>query len=134
MDYLLADFTRGELIDKKYYEFNTEKGLIAFLMVNFKTEGFKVHKVLKEAVEYEVKYDLRLQPAKRRPGRKAEKEAEEAVVPIPEETETIKSKKLENWQPGPGPKCSQCGRKIAAHNKTGICTPCQLGKKTKSKK
>lgn len=128
MFYLLVHFTGGLETEKEFFEFQSEKGLLEFVTDNFKTEGFKVHKILKEAVEYEVKYALHLQPAKRTAADK--KKRDEEKKPAEPEKKIMKSKEHKNYEKGAGPKCSQCGRKIAAHNKTGVCTPCQLGKES----
>ena len=119
--------------DKVWREFNTEKGLLEFLTDNFKTEGFKVHKILKEAEEYEIKYALHLQPVKRSAARKIKKEGEEAIVPIPEKPDPGMIDRQDKETKEAGRKCSSCGAEIKPWSKTGKCTPCQLGKK-KSKK
>ena len=109
--------------DKEWREFNTEKGLLEFVTDNFKAGGFKVHKILKEVEEYELKYTLHLQPAKRATARKVTKEKPEEEKPddsvaVPEEAER---------------KCSVCGTGIKSWSKTGKCTSCQQGKKTAKK-
>ena len=52
----------------------------------------------------------------------------------PEEVLEDADKMIEQAQRSTGPKCSECGAKIALWNKSGICGNCQQGKKTVKKK
>lgn len=131
MFYLLVHFTGVGETSKEFFEFNTEKGLLEFVTDNFKTEGFKVHKILKEVVEYEVNYALSLKPAKKRRVSAASALARaEGQKPQEPEKEPEPERDLGEK---PERKCSSCGDPIKAWSKTGKCTSCQQGKKSSKK-
>lgn len=133
---LLFKHTEGELEGRRdFIELQTEKELLAFLLDNtIREENIEILKILSGAVECEVNYALSLKPAKRSAADKKKRE-EEKITPIPEKPDPGMIDRQDKETPDLAErKCSVCGAAIKAWSKTGKCTPCQQGKKTKSKK
>lgn len=133
--YFLKDKEGAIDPDRKVRRFETPDDLLEF--VDQSRDQLEVERAIKTEKEFEIAWkanltELSFTSKSDKPKRK--KRGPYKKRRTPEEILENADKVIEGAEKTLEKKCSKCNAKIAVWNKTGICSNCQQGKKTKKDK